>query len=348
MLQPSINDFTALLNRAVALLNHKAAITPGFLANASASEVEKEVCEALMTACVPPFSPSDIMLVSGARFPDIVVAGLYGVEVKSTIKDHWTSTGSSIVESTRQPGVERIAMLFAKLGGFVKEFRWRPYEDVLKDIAVTHCPRYLIDMELPQDKSIFKKIGTDYDTFRKSGNSIALVRDYYRDKAHSMGRTEMPWWLGDPQADVATSVTVTLWRNLPLHEKYNLRAMMLILFPEVANEKFDNAALWLVTTRSVLNPHIRDVFSAGGKVQELGGFQLLTPMPKIYKTITDSLPTICQLLADREFVNGSDIAAFNPELASAPNPLYAWINQITCYTQSQQLEQILFTLASKL
>ena len=49
-----------------------------------------------------------VELISGQRFPDIVVGGYYGVEVKTTKSEHWKSTGSSVAEGTRVEGVERI------------------------------------------------------------------------------------------------------------------------------------------------------------------------------------------------------------------------------------------------
>ena len=78
-------------------------------------------------APVTPFRPENICLVSGSRFPDIVAEHYYGVEVKTTEKDHWISTGSSIVESSRIRDVEHIYMLFGKLGGEYAEFKCRPY-----------------------------------------------------------------------------------------------------------------------------------------------------------------------------------------------------------------------------
>ena len=93
-----------------------------------------------------PFRVEEIRLVSAQYFPDIIAEKYYGVEVKSTKENHWTSTGSSIVESTRDKNVENIYMLFGKLGGKTAEFKCRPYEDCLSDIAVTHSPRYLINM----------------------------------------------------------------------------------------------------------------------------------------------------------------------------------------------------------
>ena len=95
-----------------------------------------------------PFNPDEIFLISGHKFPDILAEKYYGIEVKSTVSDSWTSTGSSIVETTRIKDVEDIYMLFGKLGGDVPQFKCRPYQDVLYDIAVTHSPRYLINMEL--------------------------------------------------------------------------------------------------------------------------------------------------------------------------------------------------------
>jgi len=48
--------------------------------------------------------------------------------------------------------------LFGKLSTPV-EFRCRKYEECLFDVAITHSPRYLIDMEIGKDESIFAKIG---------------------------------------------------------------------------------------------------------------------------------------------------------------------------------------------
>ena len=101
-------------------------------------------------APITPFRPEDITLVSGHSFPDIMATNYCGVEVKSTKDDKWTSIGSSIVESTRNATVENIYMLFGKLGGNPPEFKLKPYQDCLSEIAVTHSPRYVINMELSE------------------------------------------------------------------------------------------------------------------------------------------------------------------------------------------------------
>lgn len=87
------------------------------------------------------------------------------------------------MESTRDKNVENIYMLFGKLGGKTAEFKCRPYEDCLSDIAVTHSPRYLINMELTKEQTIFSKMGVAYDQLRNASDSIEIVRKYYREKA---------------------------------------------------------------------------------------------------------------------------------------------------------------------
>lgn len=96
-------------------------------------------------------------------FPDIVAMDVFGVEVKATKKDDWTSIGNSILESSRVQSVEKIYILFGKLGG-IPQVKYRDYESCLKGISVTHYPRYQIDMQLPEGESIFEKIGIPYDT----------------------------------------------------------------------------------------------------------------------------------------------------------------------------------------
>lgn len=75
-------------------------------------------------------------------------------------------------------------LVIGKLGGNPPEFRCRPYQEVLSDIAVTHSPRYLINMELQHGETIFDKMNTTYDEFRTTENNIAKVREYYYELEH--------------------------------------------------------------------------------------------------------------------------------------------------------------------
>lgn len=125
-----------------------------------------------------PFENS-IELISGQKFPDIIAKKYYGVEVKTSKQDHWTTTGNSVLESTRVEGVERIYMLFGKMVSPF-DFKCRPYEECLSEVVVTHSPRYLIDMNLPAGQTIFDKLKIPYDTLRTSTNPIKPIVNYYK------------------------------------------------------------------------------------------------------------------------------------------------------------------------
>lgn len=65
-------------------------------------------------------------------FPDIIANNYFGVEVKVTIGDKWSSTGNSVLETTRVKEVEKIYMFFGKLGGTI-DIKFRPYHECLLD-----------------------------------------------------------------------------------------------------------------------------------------------------------------------------------------------------------------------
>lgn len=329
--------FANLMGKTESALNDRSKQDRNLFKKISASDLERVSCAVIKEVCADtPFRPEEVKLVSGAKFPDIMAEKYYGVEVKSTIKNHWTSTGSSIVESTRDEFVENIYMLFGKLGGEYAQFKCRPYQEVLSEIAVTHCPRYLINMELEAGESIFDKMGTTYDKLRTSDDSISQVRRYYRNKALEKGKLEMPWWLGAGDSeDVPSTVNVRFWRDLSPQEKLSYQAQIFILFPEVLVSKYDNASLWLCTTRSILNPHIRDTFTAGGKVRKAAGKILDSGYPQVYKQVTGCASEIKRWLRDVDFLE-TQVKEFNPRLLTG-NPYQAWLEQVASITNKEIL-----------
>lgn len=333
--------FTNLMEATERALNAIGSERPETFRNISAFDLEIIVCDTLKEQCrltSSPFSPEEINLVSGAKFPDIVVGKHYGVEVKSTAKDHWTSVGSSIMESTRVGGVKLIHLMFGKLGGARPEFRSRPYEDVLPDIAVTHSPRYLIDMNLVEGESIFNKMGIPYDVFRSDGNAISNVRHYYISEARKEGKTEMSWWLeGGNDGEASSAITLKLWDDLSKPETEMLKAQIFILFPEVLRSDFGKAALWLCTSKGVINYHLRDLFTSGGGIDLVNGETVSPPLPKVYKTIVDIYPMIRKFMADNEFVD-TQISEFNPALLHGDGIYQTWLNQVLAITREQRLQ----------
>jgi hypothetical protein len=289
---PSLPEFKALMKKTDELLNSDALARPKYYVARGGNPLEDDVFLALQTATRGTPFENTIEKISGQKFPDIVAAKYYGVEVKSTKDDHWTSTGSSILETTRVPTVGRIYMTFGKLGGNPIQFLSRPYEECLSDIAVTHMPRYKIDMRLGEGETIFDKINIPYDVLRKMDNPIAPVAKYYREH---LKPGESLWWTGD-STDEAVSATIRLWKTLSSDEKRIFKIKGCVMFPEIFKGDYDRYALWL-TSQGVVDTHIRDQFSAGGKEPITLSNGETIAFPGIYRRIKENINIVIRIIA---------------------------------------------------
>ena len=281
--KPTFEEFKALMLKTDILLNQDALSRPDYYATRGGNPLEDDVKAALEESAKGSSFAGTIEKISGQRFPDIIAQKYYGIEVKSTKDDHWTSTGSSILETTRVSDIKRIYMTFGKLGGNPIRFLSKPYEECLYGIAVTHMPRYLINMQLKPGETIFEKIGVPYDDLRKMNNPISPVSDYYR---RQLKPGERLWWMGDSTEEVVDS-KVRLWKNLTPKEKKFYTIYGCVNFPEVFGGNYDNYSLWL-TTQGIVNPHIRDQFSAGGKEDMILSNGTTMKFPGVYRRLKES------------------------------------------------------------
>ncbi len=293
--KPSLSEFRALMKRTDCFLNADALKRHDYYKKRGGNPLEDDV-KAALDECAKgtPFE-NTIEKISGHRFPDIIAARFYGVEVKSTKEDHWTSTGSSIMESTRASDVERIYMTFGKLGGRPIEFLSKPYEECLYGIAVTHMPRYLINMQLREGETIFDKMGVPYDEIRQMENPIAPVSKYYRSL---LKPGESLWWAGDA-TDETVSATIRLWKNVPTDEKRRLTTYGCLNYPEIFAGNYDRYSLWL-TSQGVVDPHIRDQFSAGGKEPMMLANGDTVKFPGVYRRVKDNKDYFIRLAAIKD------------------------------------------------
>lgn len=264
--KPPLDEFKRLMAKTDDILNLESAGREDYYKGRNGTKLEEDVCDALTRCAVHTPFEGTIQLVSGASFPDIVANRFYGVEVKSTNKNHWKSIGSSILESTRDQNVERIFLTFGKLGSPIA-FKSRPYEECLSGISVTHYPRYQIDMELGDKETIFDKMGISYDELRKMDNPVAPVSRYYKQQ---LKPGESLWWADSNVEETAAPPTVKLWSALTPDEKNFYTVQGYALFPEIlgrsSTKKYQRYALWLATNCGIINTNIRDQFSAGGRV----------------------------------------------------------------------------------
>ena len=263
--EPSLEEFEKLCKKACQLMNEKAYREPDYYLKKGGQKLEREVKEELENAAKGTNFEGTIQIISGQRFPDIVAAKYYGVEVKSTKEDRWTLIGGSVAEGTRVEDVEHIFFLFGKLHKPV-EFRTRRYEKCLCDIAVTHSPRYKIDMNLPEGETIFDKMGISYDEMRKLQNPIRPVVEYFKS---TLKAGESLWWVnGEDAASAAVPAKIRMWKTLPKEEREELVAKGFALFPELFSDsrnKYERFTLWLVANHGVVSSSMRDPFSAGGQ-----------------------------------------------------------------------------------
>lgn len=299
--KPSVEDFRHLMQKTDLLLNSEAQYKQEYYAKRNGIELEIDVFEALQRCAMHTPFENSIMLISGSSFPDIIANRFYGVEVKSTSKNHWKSIGSSILESTRDPNVERIFLTFGKLGKPVS-FISKPYEECLSGISVTHYPRYQIDMELDPGETIFDKMGITYDELRKMENPVAPVSRYYKSK---LKPGESLWWATDNNLEeTAAPPILRLWTSLSAEEKNSYTVKGYALFPEILGRsvtKYQRYALWLATNCSIINTNIRDQFSAGGKIDIQTTFDTFKKMPAAFGRIAKN-----RKLIEENILNASE------------------------------------------
>lgn len=225
-------------------------------------------------------------------FPDIV-CGKFGVEVKATESDNWRSIANSVSEGKRATSVEKIYVVFGKMGG-IPEVKWADYGASIIHVRTSHVPRF--EIEIGSDRTLFGQLGISYEEFRTKpmDQKMIYIREYARSR---LGDGERLWWLEDKDEDDqqhSLSLNVRLYMDLPQQEKRRLRAEAALLCPQVVGgsrqrRKYTDAVIYLITYRGVLCPQARDLFSAGsvaGKAR--GGHYVSRAFVDIQKEMTDA------------------------------------------------------------
>ena len=289
----SEKEFVSLLRDSHDLINASSKQDSARYKNLTSTQFEEEVFDKLCRASVSTNFKNRIELITGHRFPDIVAEHIiekrfFGVEVKITKDNKWTSIGNSVLETTRHDKVDRIYLYFGKLAAPL-QFKFRKYEECLYEIAVTHSPRYLIDMNLKEGETIFDKMGIAYDDLRKMPNSISQVVKHYRKSAQP---GEEPWWMGSGESQEGlVSPIVKLWHHLKDEEKIAIKNEALARFPEIfgnSRTKYYNLASWLAAKYGVVAPSLRDTFSAGGQVVITIGGKKYKDLPQVFTHLKEN------------------------------------------------------------
>jgi hypothetical protein len=317
------NEFNALLNSTIIELNVQAKKSPKKIEQLKGNKLEPYVGDVMTELAEGTAFENSIEVIGGQKFPDIVAKKFYGIEVKTTTQNHWKTTGNSVLESTRVEDVERIFMLFGKLGNPI-EFKCRAYEECLSEVVVTHSPRYLIDMNLEKGKTIFDKINTPYDTLRQMQNPIKSITDYYKSK---LKPGQDLWWIQDTEQ--ASNLVINIWNNLNPNEKQEIKNRAMVYFPEVFSnrgDKFARLAIWLVTKESVVCPNIRDLFTAGGKDDYLIKNNIYKHIPRIYIKLFENIDSVLDTLINTSSI---ELTEYWNEKTSEKKKVMDWIELVS-------------------
>lgn len=219
----------------------------------------------------------------GHGFPDIVIEGndgnKYGIEVKSssTAGKSWRINGNSILGSTRVPGISKNMIVFGKVRGDKSLFRAKEYEKCISNVVVTHSPRYLIDLDIEEGDSFFDRSKLSYIDISESDQPIKLITDYFL----SIGQTA--WWLAD-----STPAAIQMFGSLPTEQRGQLLGHAFVYFPEIfsnSGTKFYRYMSWLASENSIIDPALRDRFTAGGKADVELDSVIYEKLPRIFTNL---------------------------------------------------------------
>lgn len=328
--EPNRNEFNSLLNTTIEELNIHGQNPSKEIEKLFGRNLEPYVKDLMSELAVGTPFENSIELIGGQKFPDIIANRFYGIEVKTTTQNHWKTTGNSVLEGTRVDNIERIFMLFAKLASPI-EFRCRPYEDVLSEVVVTHSPRYLIDMNLEQGKTIFDKINMPYDTLRKKENPIRPIVDYYKSK---LKPGEELWWM-DNQEQVG-GLKLRFWNKISKEEKKQLLILGMVLFPEIfgnSQDKFNRFAFWLVSKHNVVCPNTRDTFTAGGTGDFFVGSKIYNKVSRIFLNLLNTIPEIVETISQ---TSASELSEYWEMKTTDKKKFFDWIDLVSEHSKKIQ------------
>lgn len=230
----------------------------------------------------------------GHAFPDIVIEFFdgekYGIEVKSSssaTSKSWKINGNSVLGSTKENVIDTY-IIFGKTAIGNQGFRMKRYEDAVANVAVTHSPRYAIDMDISPGETFFAKSGLSYRQISEDKNPIGLITSYFK------AQGQRAWWLSEN-----TPAAIRMFSDLSAREHDTLIGYCFAHFPEVFStnvNKFSRCAMWLVTEHSVVSSSLRDNFSAGGRFEYLQYGRI----PRIFDTLISCKQYVINALNDAD------------------------------------------------
>lgn len=273
----------------------------------------------------------------GHGFPDIVIedhnGNKYGIEVKSSsgTGNTWRINGNSVLGSTRVPGIKKNVIVFGKVRGENSLFRAKEYDKCIANVVVTHSPRYLIDLDIEDGKSFFDQSKLSYEEISQSAQPIKLITDYFLSKG------QKAWWLAD-----STPAAIQMFGKLPKGEQNRLIGYAFAHFTEVfsnSGTKFYRYMSWLASEKSIVDPALRDRFTAGGKADvELSAVKY-ERLPRIFTNLHQNRKYVLMELEN------ADLQVLEDDWGIAPHTEYQgriaqWLTLAVAEIADKELEHV--------
>ena len=233
----------------------------------------------------------------GHHFPDLEIfieGKKYGIELKSRKKGQWTTNGNSVFESITDEDYDEIYLLFGSLNVDGKRYsvEFRPYWQVTTGIAVTHSPRFKIDMRANDGDSVFAN-SLEYYTLREKNDEekIIFLQNYLKKSSD-----KSKWYI--PQE--TESIKPIHFKDLDKNIKNKVIAETFVIYPQDIIKKYPSGIFrgeygrcleYLLSQYFYFTTSLRDSYSAGGTFNYNGvDFpQTLYTLNKISDNILDIL-----------------------------------------------------------
>lgn len=333
--------FKEYVDNVVTTLRTMAAENPAYITSCkSGDDFELRVVDAANRTLESMGLSASVLHTPGSHaFPDIIIefndGDKYGIEVKSSTAAKakgWKINGNSVMGSTRDESVIETYIVFGKTAPSALDFKARKYDECIANVVVTHSPRYLIDLDLPENETFFAVSGISYEQITTSDNPIGLITKYFQSQG------QKAWWLSE-----STPAAVRLFSDLNEAEQMQCFGYGLAHFPELFERnknKYKRLATWLATEKSIVSPSVRDDFSAGGQVDLVLAGRAYPKLPQIFQRLIDYKEAFIKAL------NAADSDALCADwgipvitLPDEKSKVNAWIQVTAPHVAVSQLEK---------
>ena len=333
----TLDAFHQVVNQTIEKLEEIARNTPNVITSLNSGELFQNYVHRTVQGIVNAVDPSaTITNKTSKAFPDIIIqcsdGNKYGIEVKSSSdnKPGWEIPGNSVNESTLEPDLIEIQLIFGKTHRNTLQFKSGLYSDKVKTIRSTHYPRYIIDMDISPRGTIFHEMGKTFEELSAlpEGERLQTIKDHFIKKG------QYYWWLS---GDAGSAIE--LFEGLDRNTVDEALAFGFVHYPELlsnSRNKYVRLAKYIASEYGAVSTSLRDRVSAGGKQTFNIGTHHYSEVPKVYLTMYNCNDRIQALLNASKIKDLKDDWGYDPESRRKKD---AWVKTMNHMASDDLSEQ---------